>query len=117
MDLPNPEPSILGQTDQGLIVEYTRPGLLPGWQVTKLRSQNVDPVRQVLTTTLVYDEVAPSGLMRRTSETFEMRYVHRNELESMLNQAGLKAEWVVGDFDGSELNTDSPKIVVTARRQ
>ena len=117
LDLPNPEPSILGNAEQGLIPEYTKPGLLPGWTVTKLRAQTVDPVRQALQMTLVYDEVAPSGSVRRTSETFDMRYVHRNELETMLTQAGLTPEWVAGDFDGSELNADSTKLIVVARRR
>lgn len=117
LDLPNPEPSILGHTEHGLIVEYTKPGLLPGWTVTKLRSQTVDPVRQVLRVTLIFDELAPSGSLRRTSATFEMRYVHRNELETLLDQAGLTLEWVAGDFDGRELNADSSKMVVVARRR
>lgn len=116
LDLPNPETSILGHTEQGLIVEYTKPGLLPGWTVTKLRSQTVDPVRQMLQVTLIYDEVAPSGSLRRTSAVFEMRYVHLAELEMMLSQAGLTPEWIAGDFDGGELNADSAKLVVVARR-
>ena len=116
LDLPNPESSILGQTERGLIVEYAKPGVLPGWTVTKLRSQTVDPVSQVLRVTLIYDETAPSGSLRRTSATFEMRYVHPGELEMMLTQAGLTPEWIAGDFDGGELNADSEKLVVVARR-
>ena len=116
LDLPNPEPSILGNNERNLIVEYAKPGLLPGWSVTKLRSQTVDPVLQVLQVTLAYDELAPSGSLRRTSATFEMRYVHPSELEIMLRQAGLELEWIAGDFDGGELNTDSEKLVVVARR-
>lgn len=116
LDLPNPEPSILGNNERNLIVEYAKPGLLPGWTVTKLRSQTVDPVRQVLHVTLIYDELAPSGSLRRTSASFEMRYVHPSELEIMLRQTGLEPEWIAGDFDGGELNTDSEKLVMVARR-
>ncbi len=116
LDLPNPEESILGYTERGLIVEYTKPGLLPGWTVTKSRAQTVDPIRQTLVVTLIYDEIAPSGSLRRTAATFEMRYLQLNELEVMLRQAGLTPERIAGDFEGGELNRDSAKFVVVARR-
>ena len=115
MDLPNPESSILGHAERSPIVEYTRTGLLPGWTVTKSRVQTVDPVRQMIHMTLIFDELAPSGSLRRTSATFDMRYIHPNELEMMLNYAGLAPEWIAGDFEGGELTADSTKLVVVAR--
>ncbi len=116
MDLPNPEIGVLGHTNNQLVLEFSKSGPLPGWTVTKLRSQEVDIIRQIVTVTFVYDEVSPGGSVRRTTAAFEMRYLYRNEMEAMLQQADLPIDAIYGDFEGGELDVNSAKMVFIASR-
>lgn len=70
------------------------------------------PSEQIVTTTLRVRDA--DGAWRRTS--FRLRYVHRYEMQHLLERAGFRVESVAGGFSGEPLGDVSPEVVWIARR-
>ncbi len=117
LDLPNPVPGAFGETTGVLIHDYTRPGPMPGWQTVKLRSQALDPVEQVVDVSCLYDEVSPSGEVRRTLADFSLRYFYRNELRLLFERAGLRLEETYGSYDLDQLSETSDRLIAIGRKE
>ena len=112
LDLLNPTPDALrsleGVHHEGV---WTR---ADGTRVDKLSARRVHPAAQTIVTDLWYDLLAPDGSLRRIATTFAMRYVHRAELELLLEQAGF-VEWqVYGSYDLDPFADDAERLIVTA---
>lgn len=74
--------------------------------------QDYGPSEQIVTTSLrVRDE---GGAWRKTS--FRLRYVHRYEMQHLLERAGFEVESLSGGFAGEALTDASPEMVWIARR-
>ncbi|HEX5414912.1 MAG TPA: class I SAM-dependent methyltransferase, partial [Chloroflexota bacterium] len=116
LDLPNPVPGAFGDTSGLLIHDYTREGPEPGWRTVKLRSQVLAPVDQEVDVSLLYDEVGPTGEVRRTLASFVLRYFYRNELRLLVERAGLAVEEFYGGYDLQPLTEDSDRLILLARR-
>ncbi|WP_029009452.1 class I SAM-dependent methyltransferase [Azospirillum halopraeferens] len=65
----------------------------------------------------VYEEMTADGGVRITDYAFHWRMVFRWEAELMLNEAGFTVDRVAGDFEDTDWDVDSRRIVVTARRR
>lgn len=115
LDLPNPVPGAFGDTNGLVFHEYLRDGPTPGWQTLKLRSQELDPVAQRVDVNCVYDEVSPSGEVRRTLASFPLRYFSLHEICLLCEQAGLLVEDVYGSYDLDPLAEDSERMIVIGR--
>lgn len=75
--------------------------------------QTYQPVKQALTTSLrVRDE---SGKWRRTS--FRLRYVHRYEMQHLLERSGFEVQALHGGFRGEAFTEGSPEMVWIAIRR
>jgi SAM-dependent methyltransferase len=115
LDLTNPTPGAFGETNGLVIHEYTRPGPTPGWQTVKLRSQWQDYVAQRIDVSCMYDEVSPSGEIRRTLAPFVLRYFYPNELRLLFERAGLTVEAMYGSYDLDPLSDESDRLIVIGR--
>ncbi len=114
LDLPNPEAVGWEPGSQGLILEWTRERQ-DDTMVSKFVSVEADRARQVQRVTHIYEEWHSAGSRRRQA-SFELRYVHRHEMDLLLNQAGLKPEGVYGSYDLGPYDPDSPRMIFVASR-
>jgi hypothetical protein len=83
--------------------------------VSKFVSTEADRARQVQRVTHIYEEWHSAGSRRRLA-AFELRYVHRYEMELLLKQAGLKLEGAYGSYDLEPYESDSPRMISVASR-
>ncbi len=116
LDVFNPDLSQLTGFDGSLIHEDTRRDPESGNTVVKLSSTRADPARQVLNATFFYDEVLLGGEVRRTIAPFALGYLFYNEIGLLLDRAGLRQEAVYGSYDLEPFESDSPKMIVVARK-
>lgn len=113
LDLLNPAPEALRALDQALIHEGSW-SVEGGVRIDKLAARRVFPATQMIETDLWYDRIEPDGTVRRTATTYRMRYVHRAELELMLEMAGF-AEWqIYGSYELDPFEDTSERLIVTA---
>jgi SAM-dependent methyltransferase len=112
LDLPSLEATEWEPGDRGLILEWTRERL-DGTLVSKFASVAADRARQVQRVTHIYEEWTATGSRRRVA-SFELRYVHRFEMELLLAQAGLKVDGLYGSYDLEPYDSHSPRMVFLA---
>jgi SAM-dependent methyltransferase len=53
----------------------------------------------------------------RKDKPFSLRLYNSNEIHALIKQAGLTVEHIYGDWDSQELNPESRRLVVIARKQ
>ncbi len=113
LDLLHPTPDALRALDQAFAHEgrWTLP---TGERVDKFAARRVFPALQRIETELWYDRLGEDGAVRRTATGYPMRYLHRAELELLLEACGY-AEWqVYGGYDLEPLDDASERLIVTA---
>ena len=114
IDLPAFDPQEWEPGVQPLILHWTRRDAPRDVLVSKYRSCQADPARQVLHVTHIYEEWGPQGSMRRRLVTFELRYVHRHEMELLLSRAGLQVRDLYGSYDLSPYDLHAPRMIFVA---
>jgi SAM-dependent methyltransferase len=113
IDLLNPTPETLRGFDHshGHDGVWNRPD---GVRVDKFSSRRVFPACQRIENELWYDLTAPDGSVKRVATSYKMRYLHRAELELMLELAGF-AEWqIYGSYDLDPYTDHSERLIVAA---
>jgi SAM-dependent methyltransferase len=85
--------------------------------VTKFVTCTVDQAAQILHVTMLYDEIAPDGAVRRTVAPYDIHYMGRYEAELLLEKAGYVMEAVYGGWDLSPFESHSDRIILVARRR
>ena len=113
IDLLNPTPDALRAFDHALTHEgtWTEPD---GTRADKLAARRLAPATQTIETDLWYDRIAPGGALTRTATSYPMRYLHRAELELLLELTGF-VEWqVYGSYDLDPFHDTSERLIVTA---
>ena len=115
LDLPNPTAGAFGDTNGLLLHEYTRPGPTADSQTVKLRSQLLDEIDQRINVSVMYDEVNPSGEVRRTLASFVLRYFYAHEIELLLRLAHFTVEAIYGSYELDALTDRSERMLVVAR--
>jgi SAM-dependent methyltransferase len=88
-----------------------------GATVMKWLTRTVDLAEQTMHVTLIYDEVAADGSLRRTLVPFETRYLWRFEAELLLDKAGFTLEALHGDWDANPFESASDRMILVARRK
>jgi SAM-dependent methyltransferase len=78
------------------------------FQTTEIRR---DLARQVQQVTFQYKWFDEFGREHRERNRFEMTWIFPRELELLLERNGLRLEKVWGNYDGSPLKSDSPRII------
>jgi SAM-dependent methyltransferase len=112
LDLPNPEAVEWEPGCRELILEWTRERQ-DGTMVSKFVSTQADRARQVQRITHIYEEWHNAGSRRRQA-LFELRHVHRFEMELLLRHTGWKIEGVYGSYDLEPYDSDSPRMIFVA---
>jgi ubiquinone/menaquinone biosynthesis C-methylase UbiE len=117
LDLLHPTPAQLQALEQPL--SWDGNWRLPdGSRLDRFASRSVHPSEQTITTTLFYDRTdAHSGQVTRRVVSYKLRFVHRFELELLLEQAGFAVEAIYGSYDLDPLTDESPQMFVVAQRQ
>jgi SAM-dependent methyltransferase len=114
IDLPAFEPQEWEPGVQPLTLVWTRKDTARDTLVSKFHNCQADPARQVQHVTHIYEEWGPQGSLRRRLVTFELRYVHRHEMELLLSRAGLQTRDLYGTYDLSPHDLHSPRMIFVA---
>lgn len=75
-----------------------------------------DPARQVQRVVFHYLWFDAQGRERRQKTAFDLSILFPLQLEMLLERNGFKVEHLYGNYDGSFLNADSPRMIACARR-
>jgi SAM-dependent methyltransferase len=113
IDVYNPTTSSLQSYAQGIINEGSW-RTAAGVDVEKYSSRVVSFADQVIHTRIWYDLIEPDGGVRRVRTAFDLRYVHRHELELMLELAGFTAWQIYGSYELDPYGDDSERLIVAA---
>jgi SAM-dependent methyltransferase len=114
IDLPTFQPQEWEPGVQPLTLDWTRKDTARGVLVSRFRSCQADPARQVQHVTYIYEEWGPKGSLRRRLVTFELRYVHRHEMELLLSRADLQIRDLYGTYDLSPYDLHAPRMIFVA---
>jgi SAM-dependent methyltransferase len=115
LDLFNPDPRELAGDQGALIYEHTF-RLPEGNAVQKYVLRRSDVARQQQQVEFIYDELDAEGRVTRHALPFTMRWLYRYEAEHLLDRAGFVLEQVYGDYDLEPYGSDSPQLILLARR-
>lgn len=114
VDLPAFEPQAWEPGAQPLTLVWTRRDAERDVLVSKFLACEADPARQVQHVTHIYEEWGPEGSLRRRLVTFELRFVHRHEMELLLGRAGLQVRDLYGAYDLSPYDPRAPRMIFVA---
>ncbi len=117
LDILHPDPGQLAALDGRVEWHHTWPDPETGGIVIKQMIRTVDLGEQVMHVTLLYDQVAPDGGLRRTVTAFDLRYLWRFEAALLLEKAGYAVEAVYGGWDLAPFASDSERMILVARRK
>lgn len=84
--------------------------------IQRFSFRQIDSSAQIISTRLFYDRASPDGHLTRTTTSYNMRYVHRYELELLLAAAGFEIEGIYGSYGLEPVEHDSEQIIAVAHR-
>ena len=116
LDLFNPDPGRLLDATGQVILEKVMDDPQTGHRLMKFSSDRSDLEEQTVHVTIFVDEVDGEGEVLRTLFPYSLRYLHRSELELLLQQAGFEVEALYGSYELDKFGGDSDKLIVVARR-
>jgi len=114
LDLFNPDLNLLAQpSTKGIDPHFF---FVPSlnrrvFQTTDIRRQLSKQIQEV---TFNYQWFDDDGREHREKNRFEMTWLFPRELHLLLERNGLRIEHLWGNYDGSELKDDSPRMIVRA---
>jgi ubiquinone/menaquinone biosynthesis C-methylase UbiE len=90
---------------------------VPRFDRTVFRTVDVrrDMARQWMEVTFNYKWFDQHGTERREKTVFEMTVIYPRELRLLLERNGLVIDELWGDYDGSALKADSPRMIASCR--
>lgn len=115
LDLFNPDPRELAADQGALIYEHTFQ-MANGNAVQKYVLRRSDFARQRQQVEFIYDELDVEGRLTRHALPFVMRWLYRYEAEHLLDRAGFVLEQVYGDYDLEPYTSESPQLIMMARK-
>ncbi len=74
-----------------------------------------NPAAQQQTVTFRYKWFDSAGREHRERNEFDMTFIFPRELQLLIERNGLKIERLFGDYDGSPLTSDSPRMIAVCR--
>jgi SAM-dependent methyltransferase len=116
IDVFHPSPSALQAIDDRLTLDGTW-AITDGSRVDRFSYRRVHPASQIVDTTLLFDVTNSDGQMRRTSTSYQTRYVHRFEMVGLLESAGLEIESVLGSYALDPFEDDSAEMIFVAHKR
>jgi SAM-dependent methyltransferase len=114
LDLMVPEPHYLATLDGRLTCEFSTT-LPDGDRLDKLVSRTHDLATQTIQTTVYYDRTqSGAGQLRRAVGHYETRYLHRFELEHLLERAGWRLISLYGSYELDPYGADAERMLALA---
>jgi 2-polyprenyl-3-methyl-5-hydroxy-6-metoxy-1,4-benzoquinol methylase len=113
IDVMNPTPAALVALDHQYVLEGTW-HREDGSLVQKFSSRRVSAAEQQIETDIWYDITSADGSLRRIPTSFSMRYLHRSELELMLELAGFASWECYGSYELDPFDDQSDRLIVAA---
>lgn len=115
IDVMNPTPDSLRELSSG--VQHEGTWTLPdGRAVDKFSTRRLDAANQRLDTTVWYDLTAADGAISRVRTAFPLRYLHRAELELLLEVTGFVDVQVYGGYELEAYGDQADRLIVTAEK-
>lgn len=115
LDVMNPTPESLRELTAGVQHEGAWT-LGDGRTVDKFSTRRLDSAGQRLDTTIWYDLCELDGVVTRTRTAFPLRYVHRAELELLLEVTGFVDVQLYGGYELEPFTDQSERLIVTAEK-
>jgi SAM-dependent methyltransferase len=114
LDLMAAEPHYLANLDGRVVHEFST--TLPnGERLDKWAVRTHDLATQTIDTTVFFDTIdLVSGAVKRVCDRYLTRYIHRFELEHLLERAGWRLISVYGSYDLSPYTSDSERMIALA---
>jgi ubiquinone/menaquinone biosynthesis C-methylase UbiE len=75
-----------------------------------------NPTAQTQRITFRYRWLTPDGVEQRAAREFDMTFIFPRELQILLERNGLRVERLFGNYDGSALDVNSPRMIVRCCR-
>ncbi|MFQ5575649.1 MAG: class I SAM-dependent methyltransferase [Anaerolineae bacterium] len=116
VDLYHPQPQALFEADGRMVMANQllddRTGHTVQWFVVR----HLQPEQQIQDVTFILDDIDPAGAVHRRTVSFPMRYLHRFEMELLLQSARFQLQTIWGDYDQSAFDAGSPRMIFMARK-
>jgi SAM-dependent methyltransferase len=113
LDLMNPAPDYLHRLEASTLLEWSGNGP-DGTTVDKWAHRSIDPIEQVIDTTIWYDLFESNGEFRRFRTSFTLRYLHLSEIMLMLESIGFSSIQTFGSYQLDPLDGASERMIITA---
>jgi len=110
-----PTPDDLALYDGRLVLEWVRRDPDTAEWVAKTTSARHESAAAAARVTTFFDAWADEAPARRSMRADDIRFLSASELVALAIQAGLEVESTAGDYDMSELERDSDRIVLVGR--
>lgn len=117
LDVFHPDFRQLAELDGRLIYDRSWQDAETSATVMKFVTCMTDPARQLLHVTMLYDEIATDGALRRTVATYDICYFGKAEAELTLERAGYVLEAVYGGWDLAPFEGNPDRMILVARRK
>lgn len=113
IDILNPTLDALQAFDRRVVHEGSWTAT-DGTQIDKFSTHELHAAEQLIESRIWYDQCLPDSTIRRTATQLMYRYLHRAELELLLELTGF-VEWqVYGSYDLDPLTDAAERLIVTA---
>jgi hypothetical protein len=114
LDLMVPDAQYLASLDGRLTHEFSA-SMPDAKRLDKWVARTHDPVTQTIDTLVLFDTTNDTtGALSRTVDRYQMRYVHRFELEHLLARAGWRLISLYGSYDLSPFGSDAERMIALA---
>ena len=115
MDILQPNVVLLGQEKSRDLDPHLFFAPTLGTSVLKTIDADRDPSKQLEKITFRYRWHDADGKPRQRTMKFQMTFIFPRELQLLLERHGFVLEHLWGNYDGSALQADSPRMIVRAR--
>jgi hypothetical protein len=115
IDLPNAGEAFGAMDNESVTLERTFLEQETGHLVMQQSVSHLDRTEQLMNVTWIYDEISEEGVVKRTLVPVTVRYFFLNELDLLLQAAGLALDEVFGDFDRYPYLDGCPRMFVVAK--
>lgn len=114
LDLMTPDPHYLANLDGRVQLEFST-RLSSGDRLDKWVMRTHDLATQTILTTVFFDTTDHlSGTVTRVADQYTTRYIHRFELEHLLERAGWQLVSVYGSYDLEPYHSDAERMIALA---
>ncbi len=117
IDLFYPDPVMLAEVDGRLYFEAETIDQATGHTRQWYWQHEIDLARQMRHLTYILDEIDGAGLVHRVTLPFSLRFVYRFEMELLLKMAGFEPETIYGSYQLEPFESDSPRMILVARKR